>query len=199
MAWTDPTTQPQFQYQDLSNVQFVQQPTPQPVTILQQLPAAVASPVPSLHPGHIREDLVELMMMQNAQMHQVIMSNMTMSALSTFGYTCSPEHLGPPVAAEDDAEVFHHYYPYNPALSHSVWMPPLTGPQIPQLQTIPSFHHPSDPLHTAHTQHRERSAVPPPPPRSVTGTVGAEVPPVTDIYEAERRQHETEETHRTDA
>uniref|UniRef100_A0A8B9HD35 DUF4587 domain-containing protein n=1 Tax=Astyanax mexicanus TaxID=7994 RepID=A0A8B9HD35_ASTMX len=102
-------------------------------------------------------DLVELMMMQNAQMHQVIMSNMTMSALSTFGYTCSPEHLGPPVAAEDDAEVFHHYYPYNPALSHSVWMPPLTGPQIPQLQTIPSFHHPSDPLHTAHTQHRERS------------------------------------------
>lgn len=31
-------------------------------------------------------DLVELMMMQNAQMHQVIMNNMTMSALSSFGY-----------------------------------------------------------------------------------------------------------------
>lgn len=32
-------------------------------------------------------DLVELMMIQNAQMHQVIMNNMTMSALSSFGYT----------------------------------------------------------------------------------------------------------------
>lgn len=36
-------------------------------------------------------DLVELMMMQNAQMHQVIMTNMTMSALSSFGYMQAPE------------------------------------------------------------------------------------------------------------
>ena len=35
-------------------------------------------------------DLVELMMLQNAQMHQVIMNNMTMSALSSFGYSNSP-------------------------------------------------------------------------------------------------------------
>lgn len=31
------------------------------------------------------------MMMQNAQMHQVIMNNMTMSALSYFGYMQAPE------------------------------------------------------------------------------------------------------------
>lgn len=37
------------------------------------------------------KDLVELMMMQNAQMHQVIMNNMTMSALSSFGYMQAPE------------------------------------------------------------------------------------------------------------
>lgn len=36
-------------------------------------------------------DLVELMMMQNAQMHQVIMTNMTMSALSSFGHMQAPE------------------------------------------------------------------------------------------------------------
>lgn len=35
-------------------------------------------------------DLVELMMMQNAQMHQVIINNMTMAALSSFGYTQAP-------------------------------------------------------------------------------------------------------------
>ncbi|XP_072549796.1 proline-rich protein 29-like [Salminus brasiliensis] len=192
MAWTEPT-ELQFQSEDLSNIHIVQQPTPQPVTLLQQLPAAMASPVPSLRPGHIREDLVELMMMQNAQMHQVIMNNMTMSALSTFGYMRTPEQAGPPVAAEDNAEVYHHYYSYSPGLSHPVWMPPLTEPQIPQLQTFPSFQHPSDLLQTVHTQHRDRRAVPPPPPPSATGTVGADVPPATEFYEAER-QHGKEET-----
>lgn len=32
-------------------------------------------------------DLVELMMIQNVQMHQIIMNNMTMSALNSFGYS----------------------------------------------------------------------------------------------------------------
>ncbi|KAL6476788.1 hypothetical protein MHYP_G00152870 [Metynnis hypsauchen] len=216
MAWTEPT-QPQFQSDDWSNINIVQQPPPQPVTLFQQLPAAVASPVPSVRPGHIREavlclvllrlarcvcvespdadgieritqtDLVELMMMQNAQMHQVIMNNMTMSALSMFGYTQTPEHAGPVAPTEDDPEVYHHYYPYARGLS-------LGEPQTPHIQSIPSFQDLPHPPHTIHTQHRDRRAVPPPPPPSATGTVGADVPPATEYYEAERRQHGTEET-----
>uniref|UniRef100_A0A4W5N8K8 DUF4587 domain-containing protein n=1 Tax=Hucho hucho TaxID=62062 RepID=A0A4W5N8K8_9TELE len=82
MAWTD-DTYPQFQ-----NVQIIQQPaSQQPTTILQQLPAAMSSPTPSIQPGDVKQDLVELRMIQNAQMHQVIMNNMTMSALSSFGYS----------------------------------------------------------------------------------------------------------------
>ncbi|KAI4876652.1 hypothetical protein NFI96_014734, partial [Prochilodus magdalenae] len=152
---------------------------PQPVTLFQQLPAAVASPAPSMRPGHIREDLVELMMMQNAQMHQVIMNNMTMSALSTFGYSHMPEHADSLEAADDNPDVYHHYYPYAPEFSHPVWMPPLAEPQMPQLQTVPSFQHPPYLPHTVHTQHRDRKAVPPPPPPSATGTVGADIPPAT--------------------
>uniref|UniRef100_A0A452HSD6 DUF4587 domain-containing protein n=1 Tax=Gopherus agassizii TaxID=38772 RepID=A0A452HSD6_9SAUR len=41
-------------------------------------------------PGHIREDLIELMMIQNAQMHQVIMNNMTMATLASFGFSPAP-------------------------------------------------------------------------------------------------------------
>ncbi|XP_017541704.1 proline-rich protein 29-like [Pygocentrus nattereri] len=193
MAWTEPT-QPQFQSDDWSNINIVQQPPPQPVTLFQQLPAAVASPVPSVRPGHIREDLVELMMMQNAQMHQVFMNNMTMSALSMFGYTQTPEHTGPAAPAENDPEVYHHYYPYSPGLSHPVWMPSLGEPQMSQLQNISSFQDLPHPPHTIHTQHRDRRVVPPPPPPSATGTVGTDVPPATEYYEAERRQHGTEET-----
>ncbi|XP_042163365.1 proline-rich protein 29-like [Oncorhynchus tshawytscha] len=89
MAGTD-DTDPQFQQwnQDAQNVQIIQQPaSQQPTTILQQLPAAVSSPTHSIRPGHVKQDLVELMMIQNAQMHQVIMNNMTMSALSSFGHS----------------------------------------------------------------------------------------------------------------
>ncbi|KAL7860610.1 hypothetical protein AOLI_G00169590 [Acnodon oligacanthus] len=193
MAWTE-ATQPQFQSDDWSNISIVQQPLPQPVTLFQQLPAAVASPVPSVRSGHIREDLVELMMIQNAQMHQVIMNNMTMSALSMFGYTQTPELARPVAPAEDDSEVYHHYYPYAHGLSHPVWMPPLGEPQMPQLQSIPSFQDRPQLPHTIHTQHRDRRAVPPPPPPSAAGTVGTDVPPATEYYEAERRQHGTEET-----
>ncbi|XP_042558666.1 proline-rich protein 29 [Clupea harengus] len=88
MAWIDDSYM--GVQQQASNVQIFHQPTPQPTTILQQLPAAMAPPAPEVRPGHVREDLVELMMLQNAQMHQVIMNNMTMSALSSFGYSNSP-------------------------------------------------------------------------------------------------------------
>uniref|UniRef100_A0A8C0ZUD8 DUF4587 domain-containing protein n=1 Tax=Castor canadensis TaxID=51338 RepID=A0A8C0ZUD8_CASCN len=54
-------------------------PTPW-VTILQPLSWAVPSPSPQ--PGRVKEDLLELMMLQNAQMHQLLLSRMVAGALN---------------------------------------------------------------------------------------------------------------------
>eukprot|EP00064_Thunnus_orientalis_P015505 superscaffoldBa00002882_g15558 len=73
-------------YGPISPPQAPQQST----TIPQQLPAPMMPPssTPSIRPsGHVKDGLVELMTIQNAQMHQVIMSNTTMSALRSFGYS----------------------------------------------------------------------------------------------------------------
>ncbi|XP_055752714.1 proline-rich protein 29-like [Salvelinus fontinalis] len=189
MAWTD-DTYPQFQQwnQDAQNVQIIQQPaSQQPTIILQQLPAAVSSPTPSIRPGHVKQDLVELMMIQNAQMHQVIMNNMTMSALSSFGH--SQPQLHPPSTSEEeeeDPEVYHYHYQPTPAyLPYPSWLlPPQPHPSLVYRNT-------PEPLELAPSPHRDttRRAVPPPPPPSATRTVGADVPPATDYYDAaERRQ-----------
>uniref|UniRef100_A0A3Q1H982 DUF4587 domain-containing protein n=1 Tax=Anabas testudineus TaxID=64144 RepID=A0A3Q1H982_ANATE len=115
----------------------------QPTTILQQLPAAMMPPglAPSIRPsGHVKEDLVELMMIQNAQMHQVIMNNMSMSALRLFGYS-SPAP-GTEVKNEADPEVYHHYYEPAPHLSYPPWVLPQAtlyqeDPNKPNLPTCP--------------------------------------------------------------
>uniref|UniRef100_A0A8D2KBR6 Proline rich 29 n=1 Tax=Urocitellus parryii TaxID=9999 RepID=A0A8D2KBR6_UROPR len=52
-------------------------PTPW-VTILQSLPSAVPPPPPQ--PGRVKEDLLELMMLQNAQMHQLLLSRLAAGA-----------------------------------------------------------------------------------------------------------------------
>ncbi|KAM5335304.1 uncharacterized protein C21orf58 homolog isoform 4-T4 [Glossophaga mutica] len=59
-----------------------------PATIIQQLPqqpliAQIPPPqaVPAQRSGSIKEDMVEMMLMQNAQMHQVIMQNLMLQAL----------------------------------------------------------------------------------------------------------------------
>uniref|UniRef100_A0A672Z8L3 DUF4587 domain-containing protein n=1 Tax=Sphaeramia orbicularis TaxID=375764 RepID=A0A672Z8L3_9TELE len=74
----------------------------------------------------VLRDLVEMMMIQNAQMHQVIMSNMTVSALRSFGYVSPPS--GPVVSVpqrhETDPEIFHHYYQPAPHLSYPAWLLP---------------------------------------------------------------------------
>uniref|UniRef100_A0A7M4DX74 DUF4587 domain-containing protein n=1 Tax=Crocodylus porosus TaxID=8502 RepID=A0A7M4DX74_CROPO len=62
-------------------------PSPSP----QRLPALA----PHADPGapvniFMLTDLIELMMIQNAQMHQVIMNNLTMSALTSFGLSPAP-------------------------------------------------------------------------------------------------------------
>uniref|UniRef100_UPI003AAD5720 proline-rich protein 29-like n=1 Tax=Centroberyx gerrardi TaxID=166262 RepID=UPI003AAD5720 len=134
---------------------------------------------PSIRPGgHVKEDLVELMMIQNAQMHQVIMNNMTVSALSSFGYSGPPPE---PAATrnlviiqegEDDPEEYHHYYQPAPCLSYPAWLPrPMPHPTL-------VYQDPTEVLEPASSpSHRDRRAVPPPPPPSAAGTVGADVPP----------------------
>ncbi|XP_051570729.1 proline-rich protein 29-like [Myxocyprinus asiaticus] len=70
---------------------FCPSKAPQATTIFHQLTEAVTSPFAPVHPGHIREELVELMMIQNAQMHQVVMNNMTIFVLNSFDCTHTPE------------------------------------------------------------------------------------------------------------
>uniref|UniRef100_A0A8C8B126 DUF4587 domain-containing protein n=1 Tax=Otus sunia TaxID=257818 RepID=A0A8C8B126_9STRI len=68
---------------------------PQPATIIQQLPQPPplitqippAQPFAAPHSGSIKEDMVEMMLMQNAQMHQIIMQNMMLKALPPMAFT----------------------------------------------------------------------------------------------------------------
>ncbi|KFP90172.1 Uncharacterized protein C21orf58, partial [Apaloderma vittatum] len=68
---------------------------PQPATIIQQLPQPhslimqipSAQPFTTPHSGSIKEDMVEMMLMQNAQMHQIIMQNMILKALPPMAFT----------------------------------------------------------------------------------------------------------------
>ncbi|XP_063018641.1 uncharacterized protein C21orf58 homolog isoform X3 [Melospiza melodia melodia] len=69
---------------------IIQQTMPaQPATIIQQLPQPSpvitqippAQPLAAPRPGSIKEDMVEMMLMQNAQMHQIMMQNMMLKAL----------------------------------------------------------------------------------------------------------------------
>ncbi|KAJ8362176.1 hypothetical protein AAFF_G00390910 [Aldrovandia affinis] len=175
---------------DPQNVQIIQQPAfQQPTTIFQQIPSATASPAPSIRPGHVREDLVELMMIQNAQMHQVIMNNMTMSALSTFGYaqtTPTQEPVRYPlIMEEEDLEVYHHHYP-----PVSFPLPHLDAPTPPPPPPTPCLPSSTRTQWTTPNQHpplAETGGRSPPPP-SATRTVGADIPPATEYYDATDRR-----------
>nr|XP_020012052.1 proline-rich protein 29 [Castor canadensis] len=158
-------------------------PTPW-VTILQPLSWAVPSPSPQ--PGRVKEDLLELMMLQNAQMHQLLLSRMVAGALNL-----GPDLPGPQVYLEEEESeeendtqeegpvvVHHHYLPCP--------MPPWAAPFLhppphqPHWQDAPRIQHQPP----ASRQRRVRP-VPPPPPPSATETVGADVPPASDYYDAE--------------
>ncbi|XP_051243782.1 proline-rich protein 29-like isoform X2 [Dicentrarchus labrax] len=177
MAWTE-DIYPHFEPYDPHAFQIFPAPQ-QPPTILQQLPATMMPPgsAASIRPGgHVKEDLVELMMIQNAQMHQVIMNNMTMSALSSFGYSGPPSGPAAPrdlvVIQENEAhqETYHHYYHHAPFLFYPEWL----LHQATLVHQDPN-NPPSSPPHT------DRPAVPPSPPNA-TGIVGADVTPAAGIH-----------------
>ncbi|NXC40582.1 PRR29 protein, partial [Penelope pileata] len=144
--------------------------SPQPVTILQQLPRTTAHPAGPPHPWG---DLIELMMIQNSQMHQAVMSSLAVSALVSFGFRPSPATaqtpavpLEPGEEEEEEAMVFHHHYvPYPGSAPILAW--PLSA-QVPGSAAV---------RHLGTAAGDGEVAVPPPPPPSATGTVGANVPP----------------------
>ncbi|XP_042332857.1 proline-rich protein 29 isoform X2 [Sceloporus undulatus] len=123
-------------------VHFIQQPIVQQpeVTILQQVPWIPSAFPPSYRKEQIREDLMELMMIQNAQMHQVVMNNMAMSVAAQFGN--NPEQV-PHVLwqIEDNEEddpapcVFHHHYALYPGT-----LPFMAWPSTSQPSTWPRQH-----------------------------------------------------------
>ncbi|XP_032891032.1 proline-rich protein 29 [Amblyraja radiata] len=187
---------PQAWEQEPQRVQIIQQQVPQqPATIIQQLPGPQPPQIPPARNGHMKEELVELMMIQNAQMHQVIMNNITMSALSSFGYTTQPQPAKQnPISirmeeSEPDTVYHHHYEPW-PYPSYPTWptLPPQVLPQLyhpmrlPQENLQPTVRHIS--RDGRPNPRREFKAVPPPPPPSATGTVGADVLPASEYYDA---------------
>ncbi|XP_009950304.1 PREDICTED: proline-rich protein 29, partial [Leptosomus discolor] len=114
--------------------------------------------------------LIELMMIQNSQMHQVVMNSLAVSALTSFGFGPSPDTaqaMAVPLQTgeEEEAVVFHHHYvPYpGPA--------PILAWPVPAQDRRPAA----------------VRAVPPPPPPSATGTVGADVPPASEYYDMVER------------
>ncbi|XP_050768018.1 proline-rich protein 29 [Gymnogyps californianus] len=153
-------------------------PVPQqPVMILQQLPGTVAALAPAAGPPHVRGDLIELMMIQNSQMHQVVMNSLAVSALTSFGFGPSPaaaQVMAVPLETgeEEEAVVFHHHYvPYPGPAPILAWPVPAQdqGPAAVRYLGTGSL--------------AEDGEVAPPPPPSATGTVGANVPPASEYYD----------------
>lgn len=93
-------------------LRIIQHPVPQsPATIIQQLPqqpliAQIPPPqaFPAQRSGSIKEDMVEMMLMQNAQMHQILMQNMMLKALP-------PGPTGPRATTLQDQRWVHHGVP----------------------------------------------------------------------------------------
>ncbi|XP_047689080.1 proline-rich protein 29 isoform X2 [Prionailurus viverrinus] len=163
-------------------------PTPW-VTVLQ--PLAWAAPPPPPQPGRVKEDLLELMLLQNAQMHQLLLSRLVAAALHPGP---APPHPHPQVYLEGQEEyeeeeekqvqeegpsVFHHHYLPCPMPSPGPLLPwpvPFLSPppHQPHLQDTSRIQH-----HPPASGRRGSRAIPPPPPPSATGTVGADVPPAS--------------------
>ncbi|XP_019837102.1 proline-rich protein 29 isoform X1 [Bos indicus] len=153
------------------------------VTILQPLPWTI--PPTSPQPGLVKEDLLELMMLQNVQMNQLFLSGQVAAVLNQ-GLSWTNPQVSLEVQHQEETEpqeegplVFHHHYlpctmsALGPLLP---WPGPLLSPPLhqPRVQDSAEIqHHPPAP------GKRGVRAVPPPPPPSATGTVGADVPPAS--------------------
>ncbi|XP_057629286.1 proline-rich protein 29 [Chionomys nivalis] len=157
------------------------------VTILQPFPWTVPSPLPQ--PSRVKEDLLELMMLQNAQLHQLLLSQMVAGALNPGPEGPSPqvytdsqqEQVEEEMEAREQEEpvVIHHHYLPGPMTLWPVSFLPVP-PHQPPWQGAPRIQH-----QPPASRQGEVRDVPPPPPPSATGTVGVDVPPASEYYDAE--------------
>ncbi|KAH0621762.1 hypothetical protein JD844_023383 [Phrynosoma platyrhinos] len=133
----------------------------QPATIIQQIPQQPPlitqipppQPFPAPRSGSIKEDMVEMMLMQNAQMHQIIMQNMMLKSLPPPVQPPASGHGGPilqhgqqftaPVlvrAEKSRPSTVHHHHYSSPGIAaipsqvgFSMWplvMQPSLGTQL---------------------------------------------------------------------
>ncbi|XP_046956455.1 uncharacterized protein C21orf58 homolog [Lynx rufus] len=123
---------------------IIQHSVPQPpATIIQQLPQQpLIAQIPPLQAfpiqrsGSIKEDMVEMMLMQNAQMHQIIMQNLMLKALPSGGSQAAPLHSTPRAQRQKPPSVHHHHHYAPPArlqaspAGYSMW-PPVVSATIP--------------------------------------------------------------------
>ncbi|KAJ7313621.1 hypothetical protein JRQ81_005169 [Phrynocephalus forsythii] len=178
---------PGAQYTVPLQVHLIQQPNVQQpeVTILQQLPWMPQALPPTSRKQQIREDLMELMMIQNAQMYQVVMNNLAMMAVPDFEQ--SPAQVSNVLwqiqEEEEDGPtpyvVHHHYAHYPITVPVLAWQPPCQPSSWPHQQ--PAIRHVGPALQTRRGPHGQ--AVPPPPPPSAVGTVTADIPPASEYYD----------------
>ncbi|KAM9697301.1 uncharacterized protein C21orf58 homolog [Dama dama] len=99
---------------------------PPPATIIQQLPqqpliAQIPPPpaFPTQRSGSIKEEVVEMMLMQNAQVHQVLMQALMLRALPPPALAPTPPHLTP----QKPPSVRHHHRCAPPALLRAMPAP----------------------------------------------------------------------------
>ncbi|XP_063788331.1 uncharacterized protein C21orf58 homolog isoform X1 [Pseudophryne corroboree] len=178
---------------------IIQQQLPQqPATIIQQLPqqpliTQIPSPQAYQPPrsGSIKEDMVEMMLMQNAQMHQIIMQNMMLKALPPMGLSqpagnappAQPQsqqdpHYASPVVLRAEkirpSSVHHHHHytpPGPPTLQPGVGYP--MWPQMPlnsmgQMGGFPqAVHHVTGPTTTLPALHTNGWNFPQSPERTI--------------------------------
>ncbi|KAM6917397.1 LOW QUALITY PROTEIN: uncharacterized protein C21orf58 homolog [Lycodopsis pacificus] len=142
------------------------QQTP-PASIIQQLPQhqplITQIPNPAPRAGSIKEDMVELMLMQNAQMHQIIMHNMMLKAMPPMSPPgvpryCAPQttYLGQMLNQEEVLYIIIIIIiisgitpaaPQLPPISHPTWPPEVSSVLTGQAGGhLPSVHHETAPL-----------------------------------------------------
>ncbi|XP_072274568.1 uncharacterized protein C21orf58 homolog isoform X2 [Pyxicephalus adspersus] len=157
---------------------IIQQQLPQqPATIIQQLPPQqpliTQIPPPQAYQpprsGSIKEDMVEMMLMQNAQMHQIIMQNMMLKALPPMALSQpggnvppspsqpqqDPNYASPVVLRADKVRPtsvhhHHHYTPPGLPAAPPTLQPTVGYPMWPQMMPSNSMGHMNGIPHAVH-------------------------------------------------
>nr|XP_012423478.1 PREDICTED: uncharacterized protein C21orf58 homolog [Odobenus rosmarus divergens] len=152
---------------------IIQHSAPQPpATIIQQLPQQpLITQIPPLQAfptqraGSIKEDMVEMMLMQNAQMHQIIMQNLMLKALPSSAFLPSGGSQAAPLYAtaqrqkQPSVHHHHHYAPPGPLQAipapgslagYCTWPTVVLATALPPASSfLPVLHHLAGPSSAA--------------------------------------------------